>query len=311
MKVLVDVVGEGGLEPPTSCTQSRCATTALLPGVSEPTQRVLQPPRAWAPRARSNPERLGPCEAGRRCQGRLTLPRMPVVPVARATPAFTSALGEAWDGEPMRSRLLPLAGVLVVALLSACSAREQADEPSRAPSDTTPAPDAAPDTTPQPDAAPGPSPAPEPAPAPEAPSQEGGLQDLSINCSARPACPTSTRPASPTRWGARVSRRRGSKATSASRWRPSRPSWRTSVGCVSTTAVDARVPGQRRVRAAALQHRRVGVPGRAGRPGRSRARAARSDPAGHRSQGPPERGAGRAGRRLLRPRHRPHGGSGA
>lgn len=78
----------------------------------------------------------------------------------------------------MRSRLLPLAGVLVVALLSACSAREQADEPSRAPSDTTPAPDAAPDTTPQPDTAPGPSPAPEPAPAPEAPSQDGGLQDL-------------------------------------------------------------------------------------------------------------------------------------
>ena len=24
-------VGEGGLEPPTSCSQSRCATTALLP----------------------------------------------------------------------------------------------------------------------------------------------------------------------------------------------------------------------------------------------------------------------------------------
>ena len=28
----VSRVGEGGLEPPTSCTQSRCATTALLPG---------------------------------------------------------------------------------------------------------------------------------------------------------------------------------------------------------------------------------------------------------------------------------------
>src|SRR5690606_4007553 len=26
------LVGEGGLEPPTSCTQSRCASTAPLPG---------------------------------------------------------------------------------------------------------------------------------------------------------------------------------------------------------------------------------------------------------------------------------------
>ena len=32
LRVQVDVVGEGGLEPPASCTQSRCATTALLPG---------------------------------------------------------------------------------------------------------------------------------------------------------------------------------------------------------------------------------------------------------------------------------------
>ena len=29
-------VGEGGFEPPASCTQSRCATTALLPGVPSP-----------------------------------------------------------------------------------------------------------------------------------------------------------------------------------------------------------------------------------------------------------------------------------
>ena len=51
-EIRVDVVGEGGLEPPASCSQSRCATTALLPGVAEPSQRVrpTAPLRFPAPR---------------------------------------------------------------------------------------------------------------------------------------------------------------------------------------------------------------------------------------------------------------------
>src|SRR3954470_20951758 len=42
LKVLVTVVGEGGFEPPTACPQSRCATTAPLPGL------VTVPPRTAA-----------------------------------------------------------------------------------------------------------------------------------------------------------------------------------------------------------------------------------------------------------------------
>jgi hypothetical protein len=37
-------VGEGGLEPPTACTQSRSATTAPLPGVLPPSRRTGRPP---------------------------------------------------------------------------------------------------------------------------------------------------------------------------------------------------------------------------------------------------------------------------
>jgi hypothetical protein len=44
----VCMVGEGGFEPPTSCTQSRCASAAPLPGpVREPTERRL---RDWCRR---------------------------------------------------------------------------------------------------------------------------------------------------------------------------------------------------------------------------------------------------------------------
>ena len=59
-----------------------------------------------------------------------------------------------------------------------------------------------------------------------------GSRTCSTSCSDRPGCPTSTPPASRMSWrrGRRSSRSRG---PSTSRWRPSPPSSRTSVGCAS------------------------------------------------------------------------------
>ena len=53
---LVRLVGEGGFEPPTSCTQSRCASTAPLPVDRRTAYPQVQaaparPPGPWAPRS--------------------------------------------------------------------------------------------------------------------------------------------------------------------------------------------------------------------------------------------------------------------